>query len=226
MDTSDTLRDLDELIQSRSILRHPFYVAWQRGELIRRQLATYAKVYWPHVAAFPGYLESVIEQTDDPLVRTELEGNLSDERSRPKPHPELWLDFAEEFGLAREDVRGVPLRGAAKKMVETFTRLAHVGVAEGITALYAYEVQQPDVSRQKQEGLRCHYGVQSWKALAYFEVHAEADIAHSRGERTMLTRCLEAGTPHTAIVGAATDALEAYWGLLDGICVEAGIASA
>ena len=226
MDTSDTLRDLDELIQSRSILRHPFYVAWQRGELTRGQLATYATLYWPHVAAFPGYLESVIEQTDDPLVRRELEANLSDERSRPKPHPELWLDFAEELGLAREDVSGVPPHASAKKMVKTFTRLAHVGVAEGITALYAYEVQQPDVSRQKQEGLRCHYGVQSRKALAYFEVHAEADIAHSRGERETLARCLEAGAPHTAIVRAATDALEAYWGLLDGICVEADITSA
>lgn len=226
MDTSDTLHDLDELIRSRSILRHPFYVAWQRGELTRGQLATYAKLYWPHVAAFPGYLESVIEQTDDPLVRRDLEENLSDERSRPKAHPELWLDFAEELGLTREDVRGVPPHAAAKRMVKTFTRLAHSGAADGITALYAYEVQQPEVSRQKQEGLRCHYGVQSRKALAYFKVHAEADVAHSRGERESLARCLDAGASHSAVVGAATDALDAYWGLLDGICVEAGIASA
>ena len=225
MNTLDTLRDLDELIRLRSILYHPFYVAWQRGELTRRQLATYAKLYWPHVGAFPGYLESVIEQTDDPLVRKDLEENLNDERSRPSSHSELWLDFSEELGLSREDVCGVPLHAAAKKMVKAFTRLAHSGVANGITALYAYEVQQPEVSRQKQEGLRCHYGVQSRKALAYFEVHSEADIAHSRGERESLARCLDAGASHSGVIGAATDALDAYWGLLDGICVEAGIAS-
>ena len=62
MHSSDTLRELDELIQSRSILRHPFYVAWREGQLNRQQVATYARVYWPHVEAFPAYLESVIAE--------------------------------------------------------------------------------------------------------------------------------------------------------------------
>jgi len=39
MHAQDTLDLLDRLIQSRSILRHPFYVAWQRGELSGEQLA-------------------------------------------------------------------------------------------------------------------------------------------------------------------------------------------
>ena len=56
MRPDETLRCLDELIQSRSILSHPFYQAWQRGELTREQLCTYAATYYPHVAAFPGYL--------------------------------------------------------------------------------------------------------------------------------------------------------------------------
>jgi pyrroloquinoline-quinone synthase len=53
MQAQDTLDRLDRLIQFRSILRHPFYVTWQRGELTAEQLAIYARAYYPHVASFP-----------------------------------------------------------------------------------------------------------------------------------------------------------------------------
>src|SRR5712692_4410114 len=109
MSSSKVLNSIDDLISSRSILGHAFYVAWQRGELTRNQLAVYAAAYYPHVAAFPGYLEGVIEGAADPLVRTELAKNLADEMGRPKAHNELWLDFAEELGLDRNTIRlGTP----------------------------------------------------------------------------------------------------------------------
>jgi len=224
MHAHETLKDLDALIQSRSILCHPFYVAWQQGELTRKQLGTYARIYWPHVAAFPAYLETVAGLTSDPVVRATLEENLDDERSNPKPHPELWLDFAEALGQSRDDVRSVPRHRSAARIVETFTQLAGSSTAEGVAALYAYESQQPEVSCQKRDGLRRRYGIDSPTALAYFDVHAEADVAHSGGERNALRRCLEAGAPRSAVLDAASSALDAYWGLLDGVCEEAGVA--
>src|SRR4030067_3672659 len=101
MNPQGTLERLDYLIQSRSILCHPFYVAWQRGELTADQLATYAQVYYPHVASFPRYLEAAIDSADDPVIRAELERNLADERMVPKAHNELWLGFAESLGLTK-----------------------------------------------------------------------------------------------------------------------------
>ena len=223
-DSHATLKTLDALIESRSILRHPFYVAWQRGELTREQLATYARVYWPHVAAFPAYLESAAQLTDDPVVRTTLEENLADERSNPRPHPELWLDFAKSLGQPAQDIAEARRHAAAERIVETFTRLTRTSTAAGVAALYAYEVQQPDVACQKRNGLREFYGVDDQNALAYFDVHAEADVAHSQGERAVLRRCLESGSSPAEVLDAATDALDAYWALLDGVCEEAAIA--
>ena len=63
------LRRLDDLIASRSILEHPFYVAWTAGTLSREQLAAYAESYYPHVAAFPGYLEQAAANATDAVVR-------------------------------------------------------------------------------------------------------------------------------------------------------------
>jgi pyrroloquinoline-quinone synthase len=225
MHPKDTLNRLDQLIQSRSILKHTFYVVWQQGELTRDQLATYATVYYPHVAAFPRYLESAIDSSSDPRVRAELERNLSDELADPAPHNELWLDFATGLGLERGTVAGAERRPAAEQIVSVFEKQMEISSAAALAALYAYESQQPEVAQQKIDGLRRFYGLADPASLAYFQVHAETDLEHREGERRALLRCLELGASPDEILDAATEALDAYWTLLDGVCVEAGIAT-
>ena len=220
---SNTLDDLDTLVRSRTILRHPFYVAWERGELTRAQLATYARAYYPHVQAFPGYLRSAIDCADDPDTRADLTRNLTDELSDPKSHLELWLDFAEELGVDRSDLAALPTNDSSRATVETFGRLTCHSITSALTALYSYESQQPEVSCRKMAGLREFYGVHSRKGLAYFDVHATTDIRHRQCERLALARSLDSEASRDEVVGAATDALDAYWGLLDGVCDAAGV---
>jgi len=223
LDTRDTLERLDQLIGSRSILEHPFYQAWNAGELTVDQLRTYARIYYPHVAAFPGYLETAAERAADPEVRSELQDNLREELTEPKAHDELWLDFAAGLGLDRDAVTQAPTDPAARETVSRFRKLASSGTGAAVAALYAYESQQPQVSRTKADGLRKHYGIREEAAVAYFEVHAEADVRHSEGERQALSRCLANGTPEEELLAATDEALSAYWGLLDGVCRETGI---
>ena len=222
MHTHAVLSHVDSLIASRSILRHPFYVAWQQGTVTREQLSTYATVYWPHVAAFPTYLENAVERTSDPVTRTELERNLEDERSNPRPHPELWLDFAAGLGVDRQTVTDAPVHPAAGHLVDTIAGLTRSDTARGLAALYAYEAQQPEVSTQKLEGLREYYGVTESGPLAYFHVHAEMDLTHRRSEREALGRSMDAGAAPEAVQQAVGQTLDAYWGLLDGVCDAAG----
>ena len=223
MRPDEAIRCLDELIQSRSILAHPFYQAWQRGELTKAQLATYATAYYPHVAAFPGYLERTLRGATNASVRAEIASNLEDELSNPVAHSELWLDFAEEAGADRAAVASADPSAATVTTVKTFRAEAAGDTAGALAALYAYESQQPQVATQKIAGLREHYGVTSPRALAYFEVHAEADIHHSEGERNAIMTCLAEGASHDRVLESAGRALDAYWGLLDGVCDEAGI---
>lgn len=223
MKPQDVIRQIDDLISSRSILGHPFYQAWRNGALTRDQLATYAAVYYPHVAAFPAYLETAVAGAADPVVRAELERNLRDERQNPKAHNELWLDFAGAMGADRGAVERAAPRPAARAAVDTFNALAQRGTAEALAALYAYESQQPEVSREKADGLRSRYGVTAPDALAYFTVHAETDLEHRAGERAALERCLTQGASPDAVLASAGAALDAYWGLLDGVCDEAAV---
>jgi pyrroloquinoline-quinone synthase len=223
MTPHESLAALDRLIQSRSILGHPFYVAWRNGTLTREQLAAYARVYYPHVAAFPGYLRAAIAGADDPVVRAELGRNLVDEVSCPRPHPDLWLDFAQGVGADRGAVERAEPHPAARRAIDTFERLARSETAVALAALYAYESQQPEVARQKADGLRTRYGVTARDTLAYFEVHAVADVAHREGERDGLRRALTAGASAEDVQRGAGEALDAYWQLLDGVCDAADV---
>ncbi len=223
MSTQTVLAALDQRIRERSILKHPFYQAWTAGTLTGQQLARYAEAYYPHVAAFPGYLETAIEGASEPRVRIELADNLREELTCPKAHPALWLDFAAACGLDRAAVAAAPISTSTEQTVSTFQSLAAAGSGPALAALYAYESQQPEVAALKAEGLADHYGVTSAEGLAYFTVHAEADVRHREGERQALARCLDNGTSQEEVLAAADRALDAYWGLLDGICRETGI---
>jgi pyrroloquinoline-quinone synthase len=223
MASPDVLRELDEMIRERSILKHPFYQAWEKGELTRDQLATYARMYYPHVRAFPEYLESAIELAENPEIRAELMDNLDDERGNPAPHDELWLAFAAGMGANRDQVTSVSRHPAAQALVTTFQSLADKSLADGLAALYAYESQQPEVSCTKIAGLRGHYGIKDAATLEYFEVHESADVRHRQGERDALAACLEAGVAPGVLKDATQQALDAYWALLDGVCAETGI---
>ena len=230
---STVLNQLDALIAQRSILQHPFYRAWTMGALTREDLAVYARVYYPHVAAFPDYLRSAIagadtaDTADTEVVKERLEENLRDELSVPAPHSELWLRFADAVGADRDAVRTAaqtPTPDVAN-VTGTFTRLCESTSARALAALYAYESQQPAVSVEKINGLRQQYGIADESSLAYFTVHAEADIAHRDGERRALAACLDAGATREEILDAASQALDAYWHLLDAVSTESGIAS-
>ena len=223
MTTEKNLRALDDLVRERSILQHPFYRAWQRGELKPDHLATYSRVYYPHVAAFPRYLKNAINCASDSTIRSALEQNLDDELTNPAPHPELWLDFAAATGQEGQAVKRAEPVPKTADSIATFDRLTNRDIASGLAALYAYESQQPEVAAEKLRGLRDCYGIHSPQALSYFAVHATADVEHRAAERSAIGRCLDSGTSPGTIMAAAEEAFGAYWNLLDGVCEEAGL---
>ena len=65
----DFIEKLDHVIEQYSLLKHPYYQAWNRGELSRESLAEYSKQYYGHVQSFPVYLSAVHSRCDDIEVR-------------------------------------------------------------------------------------------------------------------------------------------------------------
>ena len=72
------------------------------------------------------------------------------------------------------------------------------------------------MAESKIDGLRRHYGIDSPRALAYFEVHIQADQEHSKVERDLL-ECYVNETNATAVMQSVEKVLEALWEMLSGV---------
>src|ERR1051325_2955350 len=110
------LDEIDKDIAQKHLLKHPFYLAWTRGELSREALADYARQYYHHVAAFPTYLSAAHSKCEDQTTRRQLLANLIDEETGSPNHPELWLKFAEGLGISKLHVRNTTKEPETKNL--------------------------------------------------------------------------------------------------------------
>ncbi len=215
MPNVELLAKIDAAIAEKNLLKHPFYQDWQEGKLSRESLQLYAAQYYRHVEAFPKHLRVLAARTEGAIRDIVLE-NLAEEENPSHPHPKLWRDFAETLGVSEDDISSCPALPGTQKVVETFREI--VGdrtVAEAVAALYAYEAQVPEIATTKIDGLKKFYGVDSPKALAYFEVHEHADKAHREAWRGWLEE--HASGDEEEILTTTNEALNALWGALDAV---------
>ena len=218
------LDDIDSDIAAKHLLKHPFYLAWTRGELSTKALADYAQQYYHHVAAFPTYLSAVHAKCDDQPVRKQLLNNLIDEEGGSPNHPELWKRFANALGMEDADVANAMKQRETKNLVETFRSVCREGsTAEGLAALYAYESQIPEICESKIDGLKKHYGFRNPTHYEYFTVHLEADREHSAAERKMLETHVHQHNFESVKV-SVNRVLDALWEMLSGVCRRHAIA--
>ncbi len=212
------LDKIDHEIAAKHLLKHPFYLAWTRGELSREALADYARQYYHHVAAFPTYLSAVHAKCDDQATRKTLLNNLIDEEAGSPDHPQLWLQFAEGLGIAASDVRKSEKWPETKNLIDTFRSVCRDGsTAEGLAGLYAYESQIPSICESKIDGLKKNYGFDNPEHYRYFSVHIEADREHSAGERRLLGTYTDKQN-FNSVKAAVDRILDSLWDMLSGVC--------
>jgi len=210
---------LEARIAKYDLLCHPFYQAWSEGKLTREDLREYARDYFHHVEAFPGYLAQFGIRLEEGDLRRAVLANMADEQGRvgERPHSEMWLDFAQGIGARRERMGHIPIP-EVKRLIAFFHRMASEGAPEeALAAFYAYESQVPRIAKEKARGLKEMYGADE-RTTAYFTLHTEADVHHARVWRQQLAREIES-RPEAAekALAAAENAAQALWHVLDGI---------
>jgi pyrroloquinoline-quinone synthase len=224
MNTTQFFEQLEASIAKYDLLCHPFYRAWAAGELTRDDLREYARQYYHHVDAFPCYLAELALRLDEGDLRRAVLANMCDEKGAAHgygedsvPHSELWLDFAEGMG-ARRDMQWHEPVAEVRELMRHFHQVASEGTPEeALAAFYTYESQVPRVAKEKERGLREMYGADD-KTVAYFTLHATADIFHSNVWHKQLEKRI-AANPETAqaTLDAAENAAQLLWRALDRI---------
>ena len=218
------LDNIDNDIAEKHLLKHPFYLAWARGELSKDALTDYARQYYHHVAAFPTYLSAVHSNCEDQAIRKQLLNNLIDEEAGSPNHPELWKEFAHCLGVENAALAGTEKQPETKNLIETFRSVcSQESTAQGLAALYAYESQIPAICESKIDGLKKYYGFKEPKRYEYFTVHIEADREHSSAERAMLSDQLD-DQNFKSVKASVNRVLDALWEMLSGVCRRHAIA--
>lgn len=216
--TSSVADEVDRIIEERSLLKHPFYQAWQRGELTLDALRDYAGQYYHHVLAFPQYVSGAHANCPDQKDRQEVLENLIEEERGEENHPELWLRFSDALQMQRDDVEHADLLPSTVALVDTFKDVTKNGTfAEGATALYCYESQVPEVAKTKIAGLKEFYGVDNQSGLQFFDVHIDADEWHAEVGRNFVERYGNDPGERESVLATARRCVDALWSFLDGV---------
>ena len=174
------IKRIDEMIEERSLLKHPFYQMWSDGKLSLDSLTGYSKEYYQLVKSVPSFMTPIIEQAPDSL-KSELTSNQEEEIQHIKP----WMRFANSLGVDEKELEhyaGLP------KTIQAVSQLSSLmnSFEGGSCAMYAFEKEIPKISQVKLEGLAEFYGISSEQATEYFKLHTEADIRHAAAWRKAL----------------------------------------
>ena len=130
---SEYLDNIDNDIAEKHLLKHPFYLAWARGELSKEALTDYSQQYYHHVAAFPTYLSAVHANCDDQGTRKQLLNNLIDEEAGSPNHPELWKKFAGSLGVEEAQLTQTEKQPETENLINTFRSVCKQrSTAEGL----------------------------------------------------------------------------------------------
>ena len=210
------LKALENKLDEFHLLKHPFYVAWNNGQLTQEILQDYAEQYYQHIKAFPRYISATHSLCEDIEQRKILLDNLSDEEDFEKDHPMLWKQFALAVGADENDVETIKQADFTKDMIANFFRLARSSYAEGLGSLYAYERQVPEIADTKIKGLIEHYNVSSDVGLEYFVVHKDADVEHREQSAILMNQLSEEDRKLAEEAGMST--VKMLWGFLSGLC--------
>ncbi len=176
------IKKIDEMIEEKSLLKHPFYQMWSDGKLTQESLAGYSKEYFQLVKAVPSFMAPIIEKSPESLV-----GELTENQQEESDHIKPWIAFAGQLGISKDEL--ITYSGTAKtqKAVSDLDQLMDT-FDGGACAMYAFEKEIPKISQTKLDGLAEFYGMTDNKAIEYFKLHTEADIRHAASWRNILEK--------------------------------------
>lgn len=221
LNTENFTKELNSVIAKSSLLEHPFYQKWNEGKLTIEELREYAKQYYHFVKHFPRFVSAVHSNCDDIEIRKTLVENLADEegfKTGIENHPALWINFAEGLGLSADEVRNAqPIEEVNELVKGMYDLTKSEDYIKGLSALYAYEMQVPEISKTKIAGLKNFYGVDSNKAIEFFTVHEEADIYHSKDELDIILKKTDNSAKQFHAIHAADTSSKLMWKFLDGV---------
>ena len=202
---------IDNEIENRSLLKHPFYKMWSNGELNLNQLRGYSLEYFQLVKLVPEMVNNIKLKLQNQKLKSIVEESHKEELS----HIEPWVRFATSLGVQKQELLNYVCDENTRTAVSSLLELTNDSIDPSVCAMYAYEMDLPNISRSKIEGLHKFYNISDAASTNYFEIHEEADIRHAEIWRNMIKSIPD--RKHDLSFRAAQKSLDAQNMLLDSV---------
>lgn len=198
---------VESAVCGHRLLDHPYYRAWQDGDLAADDLQRYAEQYRSFERCLPEVLSEAAVRTGPGRARDLIEANLADEISNPRPHIDLFDDFGAAVGAAAH-AEPAP---ATAELVGLYREAATESPVALLAVVAAYESQAAEIASTKASALTKHYGFDA-KGVAFWAIHAEIETQHA----AWTVDALESVDATPAEVARwATRSAGAWWRFLD-----------
>ena len=202
---------IDHEVDRRSLLKHPFYKMWSNGELSIDHLQGYSLEYFQLVKVVPEMVNNILMKLDESKLRSVVEESQKEEES----HIEPWIRFASSLGIKEKNLMNHVCDENTKEAVSSLLNLTKNSLDEAICAMYAYEMDLPNISSSKLEGLNKFYNLSTSDARNYFEIHQEVDVRHAAIWRNMIRKIPD--HKNESCIDSAVKSLNAQNLLLDAV---------
>jgi pyrroloquinoline quinone (PQQ) biosynthesis protein C len=163
---------LDQALEGRRLLDHPFYRRWETGGLHDGELQHYAEQYRYFEAHLPLFLAELAGRLPEGPAQSAVNANLRDEVAQPT-HLDLFESFASFYGATNAEISP-----AMQTLIDEYRHVLATSDVAAIAGLLAYEAQGAAIADTKAEGLRTHYGADA-SATTFWDVHGSIEADHA-----------------------------------------------
>ncbi len=204
---------LTAIISDKSILKHPFYVCWQKGLLKKEELQDYMKQYYHLESAFPRFQSGIHANCTDNEMRKIMLKDLVGEEGPETNHVDQLFTFSAALGVSKAELEQSLANKNTLEAIDTILGLtSDKNINRGLAALATYKEQIRGVAETKESGLKEFYGIDSPEALQFFRTHAKKNTAW---HELLDENVTESEYQNTLV---STEALcQAWWHYLDGV---------
>lgn len=141
---------------------HPFYKAWENGEITIQKLSEYAYAYLDFIENIPNYWQRILNEFSI------LNNWIVEEE---KEHVSLWKRWIEKL----EKPKSYPT------LNDLISQLNKMDASQLLGAIYSFEIQQPEIAKFKKECLMKFYHFKE-SDLIYFDEHMKEEKHISFGK--------------------------------------------
>lgn len=180
------IKTIDDEISKKSLLNHQFYTLWREGKLTLNHLRGYSKEYFQLVKTVPELVQNIHNNFQVNPFRESYLKEIEKIQIEESEHIGPWIKFALSLGLEKTEIFDYMGNNEVNIAIESLKKLSRSSLVEGVSAMYSFEKEIPQISKTKIEGLQKFYGISNNDAISYFKIHEIADIHHAKLWKTII----------------------------------------